>query len=54
MSASHSKESDISPLSHIGLEIEHHSSVVDSACYVCQNKPGSIPSQAEFVTAALP
>ena len=54
MSETHSKERDIPPLSHIGLSVEHHSSVVDSACDACQNRLGSIPSWAEFVTVALP
>ena len=27
---------------------------MDSACDARQNRPGSIPSQAEFVTAVLP
>ena len=40
MSKSLSKESDIPPLSQIGLSVERHSSVVDSACDARQNGPG--------------
>ena len=54
MSKSPSKESDIPPLSHIGLSVEHHSRVVDSACDALQNSPGSIPSRVGFLSAALP
>ena len=41
-------------LSHIGSSVELHSNVEDSACDARQNRPESILSQAEFVTAALP
>ena len=54
MSETHSKESNIPALFHIGSAVECHSSEEDSACYAHQNRPGSIPSRAEFVTAALP
>ena len=54
MPETHSKESDIPPLSHIGSSVELHSSVEDSACNAHQNRPEAILSQAEFVTDALP
>ena len=46
MFKSPSKESNIPPLSHIGLSVEHHSSVVNSACDARQNSPRSISSRA--------
>ena len=54
MSETHSKESDIPPLSHIGSSMERYNSVTDSACDTRQNRPRSIPTRTEFVTAALP
>ena len=54
MSETHSKESDIPPLSHIGSSMERYSSVTDSACDTRQNRPRSTPTRTEFVTAALP
>ena len=54
MSKSPSKESDIPPLSRIGSTVERHTSVVDNACDARQNSPGSIPSRAGFLSAALP
>ena len=54
MSKSPSKESDIPSLSHIGTSVERHSSVVDSACDIHQNSPGSIPPRAEILSTALP
>ena len=54
MSETHSKASDIVPLSHIVLSVEHHCNVVDSACDAHETRPELIPSRAEFVTAALP
>ena len=54
LNMSHSKENDIPALSHSGSSLERHCSVVDSTCDTCQNRPGLIPSRAEFVTTALP
>ena len=54
MSKSPSKESDIPALSHIGISVERHSGVVDSACDTHQNSPSSIPPRAGFLSAALP
>ena len=42
MSKSPSKESDIPAFSHIAFFVEHHSSIVDSACDARQNSPSSI------------
>ena len=53
MSETHNKESDIALLPHIALSV-CHSSVVDSACDARQNRPGSTPPRAEFVTTAWP
>ena len=53
MSKSSSNESDIPSLSHIGCTIECHSSAADSACHAGQDSPGSIPSWAGFLSAAL-
>ena len=54
MSKSPSKQNDVPGLSHIGSSVERYSSVVDSACDAHQNSPSSIPSRAEFFSAALP
>ena len=54
MSESPSKESDIPSLSHIGSSVECHRSVVDSAYDARQNRPGSLPSNAGFLSAAFP
>ena len=48
MSKSPSKESDIPAFSHIAFFVEHHSSIVDSACDARQNSPSSILSRAGF------
>ena len=53
MSETHCRKKDFSELFHIGSSVKRHSSVVDSVCDARQNKFGSIPSRAEFVTAAL-
>ena len=54
MSESPIKESDIPSLSHIGSSVERHCSVVDSAYDTRQNRPGSLPSKAGFLSAAFP
>ena len=51
MPETHSKESDIPALSHIGSSVECCSSVVDSACDAGQNRLGWMPSWVEFFTA---
>ena len=53
MSKSPINESDIPSLSHIGSSVERPNSVVNSACDARQNSPGSIPSRAGFLSAAL-
>ena len=49
MFKSPSKEIYIPTLSHIGSQVECHSSLVDSACNTRQNSPSSIPSGLDFL-----